>query len=304
MRVKLISFSLTLILFAQPVFACIWITGTKYNGDSVSSSGLMGASLLKHFLQKDVKPDGLTMEADLRGATNFNDRSDYAVALLYLGRNQDAVEIFKKLEAEKPGQYFIAANLGTAYELSGKNEEALRWIKEGIQRNPDSHEGTEWLHVKILEAKIAQQKDPDYFKKHSVLELDPGQIGEQLTIGSQTLSAKELTDAIQHQLAERLQFVKPPDQAVASLLFDYAAIEAATQILESAKEILVMAKEYGYPDDKIRPLLDLYDRRIWERKFRHYAFIFLCVAAGVGTLWVLHRKGILVLSGKDFRLTR
>jgi hypothetical protein len=55
----------------------------------------------------------------------------------------------------------VAANLGTALELLGNKEEALHWIREGIRRNPQSHEGTEWLHAKILEAKIAAQKDAD-----------------------------------------------------------------------------------------------------------------------------------------------
>ena len=190
--------------------------------------------MLRHYMQKNPQPDGMKMEADLRGATNFNDRSDYSVALMYLGRSKEAVELLQQLETEQPGQYFIAANLGTAYELSGNNQEALRWIKEGIHRNPDSHEGTEWLHVKILEGKIAQQKDAHHFENHSVLELLPEKIGYRITIGEEKLSPKELTEAIQYQLAERLQFVKPPDPAVASLLFDYAAIEAATPTLSNS----------------------------------------------------------------------
>ena len=191
----------------------------------------------------DRHPDGVKMEADLRGAAKFSDRSDYSVALMYLGRNKEAVDLLQQLEKEQPGEYFVASNLGTAFELSGNNEEALRWIKEGIRRNPDSHEGSEWLHAKILESKIARQKDLTFFEKHSVLELDPAKIGEQIIIGEKTLSPKQLAEAIQHQLAERLQFVKPPDPAVASLLFDYAAIEAATNSLESAKSILQMELE-------------------------------------------------------------
>ena len=106
------------------------------------------------------------MESDLRSSTNFTDRSDYAVALMYLGRHQEAVTLLHQLEAERPGEYFVAGNLGTAYELTGKNEEALRWIREAIRRNPAAHEGTEWLHAKILEAKIAQQKDrPEVFRE-------------------------------------------------------------------------------------------------------------------------------------------
>lgn len=46
------------------------------------------------------------MEAELRGSTNFNDRSDYSVALMYLGRSQEAVQLLETLENEKPGKIF------------------------------------------------------------------------------------------------------------------------------------------------------------------------------------------------------
>jgi hypothetical protein len=223
---------------------------------------------------------------------------------MYLGRSKEAVELLEQLEKEQPGKYFIAANLGTAYELSGDNEEASRWIKEGIRRNPDSHEGTEWLHVKILEAKIAQQKEPRYFEQHSVLELLPEKIGEEIIVGEKRLSPKQLGEAIQHQLVERLQFVKPSDPAVASLLFDYAAIEAATKTLESAKDLLQMAIAYGYPPEKVQPLLKFYDRRIAWRKTKQYGFYALLGAAIIGLLGVLYKRGIFVLSARDLKRPR
>lgn len=244
------------------------------------------------------------MEADLRGSTNFNDRSDYSVALLYLGRNKEAVELLKKLEREQPGQYFIAANLGTAYELSGNNEEALRWIKEGIHRNPDSHKGTEWLHARILEAKIAQEKDTDYFKGHSVLGFQAENIGDPITIDGQKFSPKEVADAIQYQLQERMQFVKPPDPVVASLLFDYAAIEAATKTLESAEGLLQMAVQYGYPSEKVQPLMNIYDKRIAWRKTKQYTTYVLIGAALIGLLVILYKRGIFVISSRDLKRPR
>src|SRR4029077_4513742 len=173
--------------------------------------------------------------------TNFNERSDYAVSLVYVGKTKEAFELLQALEKEQSGTYIVAANLGTALELLGNNEEALRWIREGIRRNPESHEGTEWLHAKILEAKIAQQKDPNYFKKHSVLELDPEHASWAMMIDGRRFSPEALAREIDSQPRERLQFVKPPDPAVASLLFDYSAIEAATGILESAKDLLQLA---------------------------------------------------------------
>ena len=292
---------LIVISLATSGLACINIVGTKYNGERSSGSGFSGVRMLNMALKRDPHPDGVKMEADLRGATNFNDRSDYSAALMYLGRNQEAIELLTQLEKEKPGEYFIAGNLGTAYELSGNNKAALYWIEEEIKRDPTAHEGTEWLHAKILKAKIGREKDPDFFKKHSVLELQPENISSPMAIDDKWLTPKELTFAIENQLAERLQFVKPPDAPVASLLFDYAAIEAATRTLESAQGVLKMALDYGYPPDKVEPLMKLYEQRIAWRKTKGFLgciFLGICLLA---VLFLLYKRGIFVLSSRDLK---
>ncbi|MGC3958818.1 MAG: hypothetical protein QM813_13040 [Verrucomicrobiota bacterium] len=259
MNTKSILCCVLILTLVFPAFACLNKSGTKYGGGTGSYFGAHG---LKAAIQKNLLNDGVEMEAQLRGATNYNDRSDYAVALMYLGRNAEAVELLNRLEQEQPGNFFVAANLGTAYELSGNNAEALRWIQEGIRRNLNDHEGTEWLHVKILEAKIANEKDAKYFEKHSVLELQPSKLGEQVEMAGIILTPKELAKTIQYQLGERLQFVKTPDPAVASLLYDYAAIEAVITSMESAQRVLKMATDYGYPPSKAMTLSKELDRRL------------------------------------------
>src|SRR5258706_359758 len=259
---KLSTTILILMCSIAAASACFWITGTTYDGHSKEASGVGKARYLHSLLKLDHREEGWQMQSALANSTNFNERSDYAVSLVYIGKTKEAVELLQTLENEKPGAYVVAANLGTALELLGKNEEALLWIREGIRRNPQSHDGTEWLHAKIIEAKIAQEKDADYFKKHSVLELDPAHASTAMTIDGRTFSPTEVGKAILYQLQERLQFVKPPDPAVGSLLFDYAAIEAATNILESAKGLLAMAVEYGYPADRVEAQIKVYDHRI------------------------------------------
>jgi len=69
-----------------------------------------------------------------------------AVGIVIFGHADDGIALLEALEVEYPGRYSTAANMGTAYELKGDNVKALQWITEGIRRNPDSHEGTEWLH--------------------------------------------------------------------------------------------------------------------------------------------------------------
>jgi tetratricopeptide (TPR) repeat protein len=209
------------------------------------------------------------------GDTPLERRNNAAVDMIYRGKTQEAIEELKKLEAEHPGEYATAANLGTAYELAGRNEDALQWINEAIRRDPDSHGGTEWLHVDILEAKIQAERDPAFFSSHSVLDLGYRQIhsiDSEIIAGGVRRPVKQIGRAILHQLQERLTFVKPTDPAVASLLYDCAAIEAATGTLESARDLLVMARDFGYPRARLDPLLKEYGEIITTAKVRRWIF--------------------------------
>ena len=53
------------------------------------------------------------------------------------------------------------------------------------------------------------------------------------------------------------------------LKIDYAAIEAATKSMESAKHILSMATDYGYPARKVRELSEDFDRLAAQIDQRH-----------------------------------
>lgn len=99
-------------------------------------SGVGAAYMLRLNLKRDPRDEGREMQAQLHNSTNYNDRSDYAVALAYTGRNREAVELLQQLEQEQPGNYFVAANLGTALELAGDNAAALHWIGGGDSPEP------------------------------------------------------------------------------------------------------------------------------------------------------------------------
>jgi tetratricopeptide (TPR) repeat protein len=291
--------ALILILIASfPADACIWVKGTTKDSSHQTRSRMGTATQLRHLLKYSIETDlhreGAVMESSLRSSTSFDDRSDYAVALTYLGRTAEAIDLLQKLESEGPGDYAVAANLGTAYELAGKNHDAKKWIEEAIRRNPNSHEGTEWLHVKILEAKIQQDKDPAYFNNHSVLDLDyrtlvPG--AERIPVAGEQRAVKRVHEALQYQLEERLKFVKGSDPVVASLLFDYAAIEAGTATLESARGLLEMAAEYGYPAHRIDPLLAQYASIIRFARVKTYFYITAAILGFVAFILYSLRKG-------------
>ncbi len=147
----------------------------------------------------------------------FGRRIDYTVALIRLGRVGEAIVELEALEQAFPGQYATAANLGTAYELAGRNAEALAWITRGIERNPGSHQGTEWLHVAILRAKLQLEADPSWLARHSVLD------------EAEPRPAVDVLLAIEYQLDERLVFVRPEDAVVCDLFYQAASRLDATQ---------------------------------------------------------------------------
>jgi len=154
--------------------------------------------------------------------------NDLAVARLLTKRYPEAIELLREADARFPGRAIVAANLGTALELSGNDVEALRWIREGFRRDPQEHQGSEWLHVRILEAKIALAGDPEWLKTNTVLGVNFGE-GD-LPVMPATLPVDEkgnsrtpaqVAASISYQLNERTRFVSPPDPVVADL---YAAL--------------------------------------------------------------------------------
>lgn len=174
-------------------------------------------------------------EARQARAAGLPDTIDYGVALIRLGRYADAIDTLVALEAARPGVYETAANLGTAYELVGKLEEAALWIARGIDRNPRSHAGTEWLHAAILHAKLKLRDDPAWLKAHSVV--DPAQVGPR--------DAAEIVRAIDYQLAERLQFVTAPDAVVCDLFYQAALRVAGEGAAERRAHYFRESQRFG-----------------------------------------------------------
>ncbi len=190
---------------------------------------------------------------------NYMLLSDYALSLLKLGKTQEALSIFKTLYTHFPNDYKITSNLGTAYELSGENDSALKYIRRTIVLNPNDHSGSEWIHVKILETKIALKKQPNYLQAHTVLDLSAKQ--------------KKDTAVLTHlaiQLQERMPFMANcalPEPIMGDLFcdlgdlcFELAAIEhanvyyqiaqkhfqyARADVAQKLKEIQSLRKKYA-----------------------------------------------------------
>jgi tetratricopeptide (TPR) repeat protein len=245
MKPYLITFAL-LVAFAT-AFACLNENRVLLNGQHRVFDD---ASPVPY--GRDLKADSIYYSRELveldslwKADKKIEDYSDYGVALVYLGRYEEARKVFLTIEKLQPGLYATAANLGTTYELLGDYKLALQWIKKAVEIDPTSHDNSEWLHVKILETMIKGDK---FINTDFLLSTN---FGNDSIPRSKLDSASlvKLRNAIYYQLNERVSFVKPKDKIVALLLFELGNICALTDDVTSALRIYDTAKDYGYKSD-------------------------------------------------------
>lgn len=247
-----------LLLLPGAAQACLNDFVHNENGDGLVNQELDMLVYKRNFDYKALDKKIAAFESNTKPKT-YKDSSDFAVALIKRGYIYRALGILESIAKRMPDDYTIAANLGTCYELVGQNEAALGWIKKGIRLNPQSHQGSEWVHVKILEAKIALAKNPEWLKTNKVLAL-PGQIKP---VKKEAVEGKEknsdftyqhfdsLERHVIYQLRERLPFMTPPDALMAAVLKELAYYEE-----KSAVEVAIMhytyALEYSSSDEALR----------------------------------------------------
>lgn len=184
--------------------------------------------------------------------------SDKGLLLILLKRYEEAIELYLKIERLEPNRYSTASNLGTAYELYGEESLALRWIQRAVELDPASHQNSEWIHVKILEAKI---KGEEFYTTRFLLNTDFGSG----IIPASTLTKPELeklSEALFFQLNERVSFIQPKEKIVAQLLFDLG--NAAFQLGNyfDARDDYEQAKLYGFSDQLIDMRIKEINRRV------------------------------------------
>jgi tetratricopeptide (TPR) repeat protein len=252
-----------------PALGCFWTYGTDIRGRMIEVNERSPKSYMEYLTgrhhaefaewqRKAKELDGKAKIADYRS------QNDSAVALAHLGDYSQAIEILNRIEAEHPGEYVTAANLGTVYELQENLPLALKWIKECVSRNEDSHYGTEWLHVRILEAKLQLSEDPAWLTKNSILgiefgnEIEPSPSLSEVKDSSGAIrSLDDIQRAIEHQLSERIELAPLPDAIVADLLADLGCLVTRSRSLEFAIPVFELALKYGptHPETVQRRLM-------------------------------------------------
>jgi len=241
---------------AGPAQACINAIGTDHQGrhfdmhEEVGEhlAGRLTSNANREFYLRSAR----TIIANARASPDLKHLTQLAILLMYQGQHTQSARLLLSVERRWPGHHETAANLGTALELAGYDAPALAWIRLGIRRNPAEHFGTEWLHARILECKLASVKDPARLTRQSIAGLQFGDatvppLPTSRPAGNdgRPVGVYALNHAFAYQLGERMQFVAPKDPVVANLLSDWAALNMAGGPMENVVALYALAKRYG-----------------------------------------------------------
>ena len=195
---------------------------------------------------------------------SFQNISDYGVYLLMSGRFDEGLILFRALSQKYPSIYQISANTAVAYELTGNIDSALFWENQAIRLYPGAHEKSEWIHLKILEAKKKLQSDPNWCLKNNVTGIVDS---IQLNYVPDTHEADPwFFNHFIYQLNERLPFTYGEDRAMGKLLFELGDAYQAASIYRSYY-CYALAK-YFYPalavqaDVKMQKIRKIYPKDV------------------------------------------
>lgn len=198
-------------------------------------------------------------------APTAESKNDLAAARIFLREYDPAIELLRDAETLAPGKSAkVAMNLGAALERKGGAEEdALYWIREAYKRDANEAEGSGWLHVRILGAKVALAKDPQWFEKNTILGYDFGAGEEPIAPGilpidkdGKIKGVDDLLADIAYQIEERQKFVVAPDAIIGDLAAAAGDLVYAGSDGNPAK-YYELALRYGAPkSDLVRKRLE------------------------------------------------
>lgn len=219
-------------------FACLNEFGNTLSGERMEMRYFYLADHHRHFNKQRLNQQLSTLRAK-PDAADYRNQSDIAVVLLKLGKTKEASEILEKLIESHPDDYNITANLGTAYELSGDLENALKYIKRGYELNSNSHYGSEWIHIRILQAKIMEKRRPGWMNTHSIVKVE--ELVEKL---GDLRRYRFRPNHLHHQIVTRVPFTPAPNKVIANLLVTLAEFNEKHGTYENALMSYIYSMEF------------------------------------------------------------
>ncbi|VXC41408.1 conserved hypothetical protein [Flavobacterium sp. 9AF] len=266
------KFIFSLIFFIIPIhsiFSCInGETKILKNGIYLYYVDYYSNSIPKgfQFYNIDLDKTKEQLQAEFTKTKNLDYLSDIGLILILQRKYNEALNLYLDIEKKEPNRYSTASNLGTLYELLGKDQQALEWIQKSYQINPASHTNSEWIHINILKSKIKVTSEGQEIASNSLINTNFG-VDDYPETTLQKTELSDLKNQIYYQLNERISFIKPKDKVVATLLYDLANIHF---LLKSEPKIYLklyqMAEKYGYNKMIIKNRLSVINGNILKKE--------------------------------------
>jgi hypothetical protein len=164
--------------------------------------------------------------------------SNYCASLIKVGRYKESIPILENLLKTHPDEYEINANLAVAYELNGQLDEALSFIKKSMKLNSNSHLGSEWFHLRIIEAAIVSRDT-----KLKIQEMDILKIKDDTSVATMF--------QISYQLKERIPLTKSTNSLLSKVIEECADYYYIHYSIEWAIDLYAIAVGYAaeYADE-------------------------------------------------------
>lgn len=272
-----------LILFLLLTLSCkVFCCGNEYgytlDGKRIFTEYFFLSEWMRHFDTIKINKKLSDLELKVKnGSADYKTWSDIAVNLMMLGKADSSVKILKPIILKHPNEYNINANLGTAYELTGKLDSALKYISKGYELNPNSHYGSEWIHIKILEAKLKEKRNPGWLDKNPIIKVE--ELLEKLDSTKLPYSLNKVNHDFFFQIRTRAPFTPAPDKVISNLLVTIGDFNSKVGTFENSLLSYIYAIKFQpteYLNFKIKDKIkDLNQRRSMQENITELPHIFL-----------------------------
>jgi tetratricopeptide (TPR) repeat protein len=250
----------------NPYFFPLGIGGNKNNNGYYRDVGFfkLKDTLFKMLREtnKNYKySDSKIAKGSLAAGVDFRLLSDFAWKLAQRNELDLAEKILSELYKTHPNEYNVLANLGTVYELLNNPKLALYYLAKAIQISPESHYGSEWLHINILKMKLGLLNNNNYtdffeLNQHKLVygdllyqkSFDPASMGK--------VHRDTLMKHLAYQLHERMFFIPKNDPVICEMLYMFLQCMIQRGDCEFAASAAKLCLQYDNNNMRIFNALD------------------------------------------------
>jgi hypothetical protein len=252
---KILIILLLSIFTTQNSYSCLNAVGITIFGDTINYDRPFKfyKELRKPLSKSEIKSKIIELTIKTLEKNNPRDWINLSVYLIYDNQIDSAINVLHMMEPNAGYRYSTYANLGVAHELKGNLDSAYYWTNKGIEENPESHNESEWIHLKILEAQKGLNNNSNWLKKNTVLEYEISIDSLPIKPFKNKHKVQDLANQIEFQLREKMYFIKPENKIVGQLLFQLADLYSVSVYIVNAIGTYLLAKQY---DPNLKSIID------------------------------------------------